>query len=1170
MNKKLIIIGSSLTAIAIAGIVFYGVNKGQDVSTLGGITIMNATDTLKDSRSVINNNFTYLENNKLDNADMTGDEGITYTATGTISFDCSEVEGTGIDCSGEDITLDATGDWTGTLDGVEGSAYALDTDFASYLTQAYASTTFPTYTYGSSTYATSTHTHAGYQPTDSDLTTIGGLTGNKGDIITYSSSWTDLAVGTNGQLLMASSTTATGLAWTSTSSLGISGGSGTPGGSDTQVQFNDSSSFGGDSGLVYNKTSDVLTLVHASTTDLTASGNIWATSFYGDGSNLTNIGATAASALTISAKAGEALKKGQAVYINGASSTAAMPTVMKASPLASSTSRIIGLVAADAAQNATVLIRRAGTLTTVDTLGTTDANPGNETWTAGDLLFATTSGGLTNIRPTSGRSVKVAYTLKGSDNTDTLLAYPMENPVWITAAANEDVVLRVGDTAGTNKVSIRNYTNTEKASINSLGYLTAVNASTTVLSATTLYGSLIGNVTGTASGNLTSGSIDTLAELNAILTGEEAASTSQITWTMQDGDSTTYPVTSADTLQIAEGTGIDSDFTGDDVLTISHLTTNGYVHIPADGSSAQLLQYTSAGTAKWITMSGDITIADGGATSIGDNKVVEADLKAVDSASDEECLTYETTTGDFEWQECGTGSSATTTWQFATSTATAAQTVFNTGFTYSVGENQLEVYVNGLRMTQNDDYYETSSTAITFTSGRQAGDKVSMQVSGGATAGEGSGTVTSVAMSVPTGLEVSGSPITDSGTLAVTLASGYIIPLSASTTNWNTFYDTPSNRITAGDGIDWSTNTLNVDNVTAPMLASADFGDFTCNGTTCSLDATYLTASSSQLTLSGNLWVTGKGTFGTASATDLTVSSDLWTNTLTATGQTVLGSASTTQITASGNIWAGGFIGNLTGNANTATALASNPTDCSAGQYATTIAASGNLTCSAITYAGITAMTSANFAGLISDETGTAGTVVLSVSPTFTGTVTMANASSTVLTVTTGYLGTLLGTIDAGGATAFEIPNGTAPVFSATGQLGWDTSDNQLLVATSTADTPLVIPTMQKLWGGTIASTSVDFLSGGRIWLPLQRDGFKIREIHCAVDGGTSVVINVSNSGGTTDSETVTCDADGATDTSIDTNPTYAAGSLNSLEIGTVTGTVDYLTFSVWGIITRE
>ncbi len=49
---------------------------------------------------------------------------------------------------------------------------------------------------------------------------------------------------------------------------GACGGSGSPGGSDTQVQFNDSSSFGGDAGLVFNKTANTLT----STGTMTAAG----------------------------------------------------------------------------------------------------------------------------------------------------------------------------------------------------------------------------------------------------------------------------------------------------------------------------------------------------------------------------------------------------------------------------------------------------------------------------------------------------------------------------------------------------------------------------------------------------------------------------------------------------------------------------------------------------------------------------------------------------------------------------------------------------------------------------------------------------------------------------------------------------------------------------------
>jgi hypothetical protein len=221
---------------------------------------------------------------------------------------------------------------------------------------------------------------------------------------------------------------------------------------------------------------------------------LYAPYFSGDGSGLTNIGADAATALTFSAKAGEALKKGQAVYI--ADATSALPSVQLADNTKLTSARVVGLAASDAALNAAVKIRRAGTLTVVDTRPTNlDVNPNAETWTVGQLLFATVNGGLTSTRPTSGRSVKAAYTLKGSDQTDTLLAYPFENPVWITCATNENVTLRLGDTAGTNKVSIRNYIDNERAYINSLGA-----ASFTTVTATTFTGDLTGTaVTATTS-----------------------------------------------------------------------------------------------------------------------------------------------------------------------------------------------------------------------------------------------------------------------------------------------------------------------------------------------------------------------------------------------------------------------------------------------------------------------------------------------------------------------------------------------------------------------------------------------------------------------------------------------------------------------------------------------
>lgn len=91
-----------------------------------------------------------------------------------------------------------------------------------------------------------------------------------------------------------------------------------------------------------------------------------------------------------------------------------------------------------------------------------------------------------------------------------------------------------------------------------------------------------------------------------------------------------------------------------------------------------------------------------------------------------------------------------------------------------------------------------------------------------------------------------------------------------------------------------------------------------------------------------------------------------------------------------GTVTAPTFIGNLTGNATTATALAANPTDCTAGQYATAIAANGNLTCAIVASSQIsgTVGVSQGGTGLTS---GTSGGIL---GYTATGTI----ASSSLLT----------------------------------------------------------------------------------------------------------------------------------------------------------------------------
>ena len=58
--------------------------------------------------------------------------------------------------------------------------------------------------------------------------------------------------------------------------------------------------------------------------------------------------------------------------------------------------------------------------------------------------------------------------------------------------------------------------------------------------------------------------------------------------------------------------------TGD---ALTHSTATGYKHIPTLGASAQILQYSADGTAKWVTVSSDVTMVDGGAVAIGPDKV---------------------------------------------------------------------------------------------------------------------------------------------------------------------------------------------------------------------------------------------------------------------------------------------------------------------------------------------------------------------------------------------------------------------------------------------------------------------------------------------------------------------------------------------------------------------
>jgi hypothetical protein len=93
----------------------------------------------------------------------------------------------------------------------------------------------------------------------------------------------------------------------------------------------------------------------------------------------------------------------------------------------------------------------------------------------------------------------------------------------------------------------------------------------------------------------------------------------------------------------------DLTVTGDDLFM--NTNTAGYLLI-ADGTNFNP-----------IAVSGDMTINSTGVTAIGADKITESMLKSVNAPTDEMCLSYESTVGDFEWQSCGSAGSGSSNWR---------------------------------------------------------------------------------------------------------------------------------------------------------------------------------------------------------------------------------------------------------------------------------------------------------------------------------------------------------------------------------------------------------------------------------------------------------------------------------------------------------------------------
>lgn len=97
----------------------------------------------------------------------------------------------------------------------------------------------------------------------------------------------------------------------------------------------------------------------------------------------------------------------------------------------------------------------------------------------------------------------------------------------------------------------------------------------------------------------------------------------------------------------------------------------------------------------------------------------------------------------------------------------------------------------------------------------------------------------------------------------------------------------------------------------------------------------------------------------------------------------------------------------------------------------------------------------------------------------------------------------------------------------------------------------------------TVASTSPALTTGGLLPVPYMGDGFTLSRITCRVTGGTSQVIAIED-GSANSSEDITCGTSLTNDDGSITNATYTFGESIFIDFGATTGSVDYVSITVY------
>ena len=514
-----------------------------------------------------------------------------------------------------------------------------------------------------------------------------------------------------------------------------------------------------------------------------------------------------------------------------------------------------------------------------------------------------------------------------------------------------------------------------------------------------------------------------------------------------------------------------------------------------------------------------------------------------------------------------------------TASFTAPLTTKGDIFTYSTTDARLGVGANGKVLTASS----SATTGLDWTTV--------------------TGIVTSVDMSVPTGLTIAGNPITTSGTLALSLTSGYSIPLTASSTDWNTAY-LNSISLTASS-TDWNTAYLNrITSATYPLSISSNAISTVATSSLSLEIGSFLSPNISQWTNNslyisssslpkGNFFVgndagavqatstlflssTGKVGIGTTTpgfplviqTTDSTYSklqssatnkdsawvfndgtNEVYNGLLAGSGGgagnwAVYNGGVVLIASSTGRIGIGGV--NISGMLDITASDARNYTGLQINQEDTSSAIGLNLVMAGTGIALQVDGAGTGYSGIFNN--GNVGILDASPASALTvgsGDLFQVNSSGAIVAIT--GISTATGVYDFGGATSLEIPNGATPLTGTTGQIAVDTTSDQFHYYGASATSTLInYQSSSFTYATSTAWTATTTIPLGVAWEAETWSGVK-----CFTNTGT---LNVDFYDGTNRMGTFNASTTVGT-IALGTNNTFTASEKRYVDVGTPAST---------------